>query len=190
MKPLSHWVFLQTLWKIPSRELTYPTLGKRTSSSKSALERDMLVPRKVWTNWHFGDKPIIFAGSCFPFQSWSKIIPPPKKNLHFPGLESTGPQNESNTHIAYITPSLEYLHTGNLTVRPWKMGRNPKRKRSSSKHPFSGAMSKNWGCIYIWYHNVLLPNVAYIDPNISPNFSSWWIQPTWKILVKVNHFPR
>jgi len=32
---------------IPSRELTYPTLGKGKSSSKRALVEDMLVSRRV-----------------------------------------------------------------------------------------------------------------------------------------------
>ena len=35
---------------LPSRELTYPTLGKEESSSKSTFQRicmDMLVPRRV-----------------------------------------------------------------------------------------------------------------------------------------------
>ena len=32
---------------VPSRELTYPSLAKGTSSSKSALGGDMLVPRRV-----------------------------------------------------------------------------------------------------------------------------------------------
>ena len=32
---------------VPSRKLTYPTLGKGTSSSKVPFVRDMLVPRRV-----------------------------------------------------------------------------------------------------------------------------------------------
>ena len=40
-----NWVNLSGI-KIPSRELTYPTLGKGTSSSNIRFWRDMLVPRK------------------------------------------------------------------------------------------------------------------------------------------------
>ena len=40
------------LW-IPSRELTYPTLGKGTSSSKMPFLGDMLVPRSVLYFYRF-----------------------------------------------------------------------------------------------------------------------------------------
>ena len=44
-KNTPNWVNLSGI-KIPSRELTYPTLGKGTSSSNMPFWRDMLVPRK------------------------------------------------------------------------------------------------------------------------------------------------
>ena len=50
---LSHWrigklMDLVMVSQIPSRKLTYPTLRKGTPSSKSAMVRDMLVPRRVF----------------------------------------------------------------------------------------------------------------------------------------------
>jgi len=36
------------MYIIPSRELTYPTLGKGKSSSKIDFSGDMLVPRRVY----------------------------------------------------------------------------------------------------------------------------------------------
>ena len=44
----------ESLFLIPSRELTYPTLGKGKSSSKCNFFGDMLVPWRVWfPSWWF-----------------------------------------------------------------------------------------------------------------------------------------
>ena len=61
--------FVGTLWILRSRELTYPTLGKGKSSSKVALGRDMLVPRRV-IKWLLE---LVVGDSCFfrqTFQRW------------------------------------------------------------------------------------------------------------------------
>ena len=81
--------------------------------------------------------------------------------FHFsPGLGTS----KRIQHPYYCTPSLGE----NLTVRPLKMGRNPQGNDRLPTMNFR-CYVKFCECIYS-YQNVLLPNVAFVDPNISPNF--------------------
>ena len=89
---------------LPSRRLTYPTLGKGKSSSKCHFWWDMLVPRRVrvLTCWW---------STCFSYPSFYRFISKVYCQIKVPVLFLTHPCQTKKQKKTYINSFLTFWRT-------------------------------------------------------------------------------
>ena len=77
-------------------------------------------------------------------------------------------------------------------VRPlvgWCIYVKPTQQKGTKSSQINPEMSQNLSPSAFWRHLAPFPSPDHSILD-TPTLSSWWFQPIWKILVKLDHFPK